>query len=68
MLPDMGYKTPAGKDADIRKAQQKTAIGTYRRLCKGLTEGKILYVTDGVEVTSDYSAVTPEGTGCIIFK
>ena len=68
-LPDMSYKTPAGKDADIRKAAAKDShMVLTEGSAKVYTEGKILYVTDGVEVTSDYSAVTPEGTGCIIFK
>ena len=63
------YKTPAGKNADIQKAAAKDS---HMVLTEGsatvYTEGKILYVTDGVEVKSDHSAVTPEGTGCIIFK
>ena len=64
----MSYKTPAGKDADIRKAAAKDShMVLTEGSAKVYTEGKILYVTDGVEVTSDYSAVTPEGTGCIIF-
>ena len=68
-LPDMSYKTPAGKDADIQKAAAKDShMVLTEGSTKVYTEGKILYVTDGVEVTSDYSAVTPEGTGCIIFK
>ena len=68
-LPDLAYKTPAGKNADIQKAAAKDS---HMVLTEGsatvYTEGKILYVTDGVEVKSDHSAVTPEGTGCIIFK
>ena len=68
-LPDLTYKTSAGKDADIQKAAAKDS---HMVLTEGsaqiYTEGKILYVTDGVEVTGDHSAVTPEGTGCIIFK
>ena len=68
-LPDMSYKTPAGKDADIRKAAAKDShMVLTEGSAKVYKEGKILYVTDGVEVTSDYSAVTPEGNGCIIFN
>ena len=68
-LPDLTYKTPAGKETDTRKAAVKDS---HMVITEGsatvCTEGKILYVTDGVEVKSDHSAVTPEGTGCIIFK
>lgn len=68
-LPDLNYKTPAGKDADIQKAAAKDS---HMVITEGsatvYTEGKILYVTDGVEMKSDHSAVTPEGTSCIIFK
>ena len=68
-LPDLAYKTPAGKNADIQKAAAKDShMVLTEGSAKVYTEGKILYVTDGVELTSDYSAVTPEGTGCIIFK
>lgn len=68
-LPDLTYKTPAGKNADIQKAAAKDShMVLTEGSAKVYTEGKILYVTDGVEVTSDYSAVTPEGTSCIIFK
>ncbi len=68
-LPDLTYKTLAGKTADIRKAAEK---GSHMVITEGsatvYTEGKILYVTDGVKAKSEHSAVTPEGTGCIIFK
>lgn len=68
-LPDLTYKTSAGKDADIQKAAAKDShMVLTEGSTKVYTEGKILYVTDGVEVTGDHSAVTPEGTGCIIFK
>ena len=68
-LPDLTYKTSAGKDADIQKAAAKDShMVLTEGSAKVYTEGKILYVTDGVEVTGDHSAVTPEGTGCIIFK
>ena len=65
-LPDLTYKTSAGKDADIQKAAAKDShMVLTEGSTKVYTEGKILYVTDGVEVTGDHSAVTPEGTGCI---
>lgn len=68
-IPDLNYKTPAGKNVDNQKAAEKDS---HMVITEGsatvYTEGKILYVTDGVEVISDHSAVTPEGTGCIIFK
>ena len=63
-LPDLTYKTSAGKDADIQKAAAKDShMVLTEGSTKVYTEGKILYVTDGVEVTGDHSAVTPEGTG-----
>ena len=69
-LPDLAYRTASGKHADIAKAGEKK--NSHMVLTEGsasvYTEGKILYVTEGVELTSDHSAVTPEGTGCIIFK
>ena len=69
-LPDLAYRTASGKSAELSKAGEKK--DSHMVLTEGsasvYTEGKILYVTEGVEITSDHSAVTPEGTGCIIFK
>ena len=69
-LPNLAYRTASGKSAELSKAGEKK--DSHMVLTEGsafvYTEGKILYVTEGVEITSDHSAVTPEGTGCIIFK
>ncbi len=68
-LPDLSYKTTTGKDAEIQAVTEK---GGNAVILEGsatvYTEGKILYVTDGINLRSEHSAVTPEGISCIIFK
>lgn len=32
------------------------------------TEGKIVYISEGVNLTNEFTAVTPEGKSCIIFE
>ena len=68
-LPELSYKTTTGKDVDTQTAAAKDSRAV---ILEGsalvYTEGKILYVSDGVKLRSEHSAVTPEGTSCIIFK
>ncbi len=69
-IPDLTFKSLSGKAAEPQTASETK--GSHMIITDGsakiYTEGKILFVTDGVNVVSSYSAVTPEGTGCIIFK
>ena len=69
-LPDLSYQTITGKQVD--PATAASTKGSHMVITEGSAkvymEGKILYVSDGVELKSSYSAVTPEGTSCIIFK
>ncbi len=70
-IPDgMTFTTLAGKTAEsselTKNAETKMIVVTgSATIC---TQGKISFISDGVTVTDSHTAVTPEGTSCILFQ
>ncbi len=70
-LPDhTSFQTASGKSASVSDIEKRSE---YRLvIVEGsaavFTEGKIAYVSEGVQIRHDHAAVTPEGSSCIVFR
>ena len=70
----VGSGLPALKKADGSAADSGEAAGSGGMMVEAegavtiQTEGKILYITDGVTVVDDRTVRTPEGKSTVIFK
>ncbi|MCD8122655.1 MAG: hypothetical protein LUE65_10545 [Clostridiales bacterium] len=70
-LPDhTSFQTASGKSTSVSDIEKRSE---YRLvILEGsaavFTEGKIAYVSEGVQIRHDHAAVTPEGSSCIVFR
>ncbi|MCD8370060.1 MAG: hypothetical protein LUC94_07045 [Clostridiales bacterium] len=70
-LPDYtSFQTSSGKSASVSDIEKRSE---YRLVIVDgsaaiFTEGKIAYVSEGVQIRHDHAVVTPEGSSCIVFR
>lgn len=69
-LADVSFVNPSGKAVAADEVTKQSAY--YAVITEGAAviqvEGQIAYMTEGISLRDSYTAVTPEGKNCIIFK